>query len=348
MTGIWRPVSGSVTVLADQVRVALVLRMHHHGDVAEHGFRTRGRHHQFAAAVAQRVADRPQEAVFLFVDDFQVGDRGLQHRVPVDQALATVDQAVFVQAHERLDHRVGGHRVHGEHAARPVARRADAAHLALDDVAGLLLPLPHLGDETLAAERVARLALAFGGEVARDDHFRGDARVVGAHLPQRVEAAHAVVAHQRVHQRVLERMAHVQRAGDVRRRQQDRVRLALAAGLEHAAALPLFVQAGFELLGVVGGGEGVGHGGPGLVLVRHPGESRIHFDFVAVIGSNSKMDSCFRRNDGIGVTCRTSSTPARAPGTASSVRAAGRARNRPRERPPARVRNRRRRVRRAG
>ena len=88
----------------------------------------------------------------------------------------------------------------------------------------------------VAAEAVARQA--FAREVARDHHLRRDAGVVGAHLPQRVEAAHAVVADQRVLQRVLERVAHVQRAGDVRRRQQDRVGLARAARLERAARFP--------------------------------------------------------------------------------------------------------------
>ncbi|KAG1385089.1 hypothetical protein G6F59_017616 [Rhizopus arrhizus] len=43
--------------------------------------------------------------------------------------------------------------------------------------------------------------------------------MVGTDLPQRVVAAHAVVAHQRVHQGLLEGMAHVQGGGRVRRRQ---------------------------------------------------------------------------------------------------------------------------------
>ena len=87
--------------------------------------------------------------------------------------------------------------------------------------------------------------------------------MVGAHLPQRVEAAHAVVADQRVLQRVLEGVAHVQRAGHVRRRQHDRVGLALAAGLEHAAGLPLRVQAGLEGLRLEGLFHGAQDGAPG-------------------------------------------------------------------------------------
>ena len=76
-------------------------------------------------------------------------------------------------------------------------------------------------DEFLAPEVVARFA--FRLELALDHHLGGDAGVVGARLPQRVVAAHAVVAGERVHERVLERVPHVQRAGDVGRRQHDAV-----------------------------------------------------------------------------------------------------------------------------
>ena len=60
-------------------------------------------------------------------------------------------------------------------------------------------------------------------QLALDHDLRGDAGVVGADHPVGVEAAHAVIADQRIHQRLLERVAHVQRAGDVRRRQLDAI-----------------------------------------------------------------------------------------------------------------------------
>ena len=63
-----------------------------------------------------------------------------------------------------------------------------------------------------------------GCELLLDDDLRGDAGVIGADLPQRVVAEHAVLANQRVHHRLLERVAHVQGAGDVRRRKLDRKR----------------------------------------------------------------------------------------------------------------------------
>ncbi|MPM08936.1 hypothetical protein SDC9_55252 [bioreactor metagenome] len=66
---------------------------------------------------------------------------------------------------------------------------------------------------------------ALGVQLALDDDLRGDAGVVGARLPQRVVTAHPVVAGQCIHDRLVEAMAHVQRAGDVGRRDHDGVRL---------------------------------------------------------------------------------------------------------------------------
>jgi hypothetical protein len=98
-------------------------------------------------------------------------------------------------------------------------------------------------------------APVFDRELVLHDLLRGDAGVVGADLPQRFQAAHALVADQHVHHRLLERMAHVQGAGDVRRRQQDAVRLALSgrlgrANLELAALLPAGVPLRLDRTGL--------------------------------------------------------------------------------------------------
>ena len=338
--------------------------MHHGGGVAEHGFRAGGGDDQVVArlaqdlvavavdldvfvgrAVGQRIADRPHVAVFFLAGDLEVGDRGLQHRIPIDQALAAVDQALFVQAHEGLGDRGGGHRVHGEHAARPVAAGAEPAHLPLDGAAGLFLPGPDLLDEGVAAQRVAGFALALEHQVAADHHLGGDAGVVGAHLPQRAVTAHAVVADQRVLQGVLERVAHVQRAGDVRRRQQDGVGRAVARGRERAAAFPLLVQAGFEGFRVVARGEG-GHGFR-LSCLLFPLPSWERMPRRGRRGAQSRPLSrrCAppspARGEGTStaITCRACSPRGRAPGNASSVRAAGRARRGRQAPPPARARS---------
>ncbi len=261
--------------LADEGGVALVLGVHRDGGVAEHGLGAGGGHHHVAAAVAQGVADVPEEAVLFFALHFQVAHRRFEHRVPVDQALAAVDQAFFVQAHEGFGDHGRELVVHGEVLARPVHGVAHAAHLRGDGVAAHFLPLPDLLREGLAAEVVAADLLFL--QLALDHDLRGDAGVVGAGHPEGVRAHHAVVAREAVHDGLVERVAHVQGAGHVRRRELDaergRAGLRFArtakARLADTALLPPGAPAGFDGSGFEGLGEGgqagllhgVGHGG---------------------------------------------------------------------------------------
>ena len=135
---------------------------------------------------------------------------------------------------------------------------AEAAHLAGDGAAGLRLPLPDAFDEFVAAEIEAVFALR--RELALHHHLRGDAGVIGARLPQRVKAAHAMPARERIHERVLEGVAHVQRAGDVRRRQHDAIGRAFTGGRECSGSFPTFVDPALD----VARGVGLVHEGPGL------------------------------------------------------------------------------------
>ncbi len=227
-------------LLADQVLVTLVRRIHCDCGVAEHRFRASRRDHEMTAAIRERITQVPQLTLLGHGQHFEIRQRRVQHRIPVDEPLAAIHQPVFVQAHEHVGDDGGQAFVHREAIARPVDRIAEAPLLPEDRVAGLRLPLPHALDERLASE-VAPV-LAFRVQLPLDDHLCRDAGVVGARLPQRVVAVHAVLARQRVHQRVLERVPHVQRAGDVRRRNYDGVRLATAGRCEPTVRLPALVE----------------------------------------------------------------------------------------------------------
>ena len=83
--------------------------------------------------------------------------------------------------------------------------------------------------------------------LALDHHLGGDAGMVGARLPEHVAAAHALEADQDVLERVVERVAHVERAGDVRRRDDDRVGLGAAPlGAGPALKAPASSQRGID------------------------------------------------------------------------------------------------------
>ncbi len=243
-------------VAADQALVAFVLGMDRDGGIAEHGFRASGGDHQVilaiggACAVSQRVAQMPEVALLVVVFHFQVGNGGMQLGVPVDQAFAAIDQAILVQAHKGFLDRFGQAGIHGEALARPVHGGAQAANLAGDVAAGFMLPFPDLFEKLRAAQVVAADALR--AQLALDHHLRGDARMVGARLPQRVAALHAAEADQRVHDGVVEAMAHVQAAGDVRRRDHDGVGLARTLGREIVVRFPGLVPGSLDGVGLVG------------------------------------------------------------------------------------------------
>ena len=233
----------------DQFGVALVLRVHRERAVSQHRFGARGGDHHVALAVGPRVAEMPHAALFFRRHDFQVGQGRVQHGVPVDQPFSPVDQTFLVQRDELAPHGLRQPFVHREAVTRPVHRGAEAAHLHADAVAGVFFPFPHRVDEPFAAEIVPRGAL--GEQLAFDHHLRRDTGVVGAGLPQRVGALHALPARQRIHDRVLEGVPHVQAAGDVRRRQHDAVGFALTRRLEPSFFFPGPVNARLDCVGVV-------------------------------------------------------------------------------------------------
>jgi hypothetical protein len=114
-------------------------------------------------------------------------------------------------------------------------------------------PLPDALQKFLPTEIVARQFLFF--EFALDDELRGDASVIFAGNPERAEAAHALETREHVHQGVLEGVPHVERAGHVRRRDDDgidgRVRVAVDFGREAALRFPVRVVSFFSLFRIV-------------------------------------------------------------------------------------------------
>ena len=160
-----------------------------------------------------------------------------------------------MKAHEHFGDRGGKIGLHGEARAAPVAGRTEAPQLVQDVIALLLTPLPHQLHERLAAEVVARLALRAQRLLHRV--LRGDAGVIGAGLPERLETAQPTEADHHVLERVVEDVAHVQDAGHVGGRDHDRERglLRVGSGAEGFGAFPRLVDAGLGGPGVIGLGH---------------------------------------------------------------------------------------------
>jgi hypothetical protein len=130
---------------------------------------------------------------------------------------------------------------------RSRGQSSEAPQLPGDRAAGFSLPLPHALDEPLAAEIAPVDALL--GQQPLHHHLRRDAGMIRAGLPEHVAPLHPAPADQRVLHGEGQRVAHVQAAGHVRRRDHDRVgsRIRIRIGGERPCPLPALIQAGLDL-----------------------------------------------------------------------------------------------------
>ncbi len=234
---------GQVDGLAHQVLVALVLRAYGNAGVAQHGFGARGGHNNVFHAVhrlGKRVAKVPKVALLIHVLGLVVGDGGGAGRAPVHDAAALVDKAIVVPVAEHLAHRMGIFGRHGELLVGVVARAAHARDLAHDGVAVILAPIPAGVDELLAPDLQAGNALF--SELLVYLGLGGDAGMVGTKDPTGLVALHAGMADAGVLDGVVQGMAHVQHAGNVRGRDNDGVGIgAVLAEARRALKISLFL-----------------------------------------------------------------------------------------------------------
>ena len=243
---------GQDHVTAVEMGVAGVVGVNGHGGIAQHGFGAGGGQLQLFARLLHGIEDVPEIAVLFDIFHFGVGDGGHVVGAPVHQAVAPVDEALFIQPHEHLAHGLGAALVHGEALPVPVAARAHAAKLAGDAPAVLPLPGPGVLQEAFAAQHFLGESLA--AELFHHLHLGGDGCVVGAGQPEGGVALHAVVADQRILKRGIHGVAHVQLPRHVGRRHHDGKGLLALVDLrgESAAFFPLLVGFRFNRLGIVG------------------------------------------------------------------------------------------------
>ena len=234
--------------LADQSRVALVVRVHCDGGVGQHRLGPHGGHGDRAGARLEGVVDRVEHVLHAPLLHLEVRDRRAETRVPVDHVVVAVDQPLLVQPDEHVHDRLHVVVVHREALVLVVEGGAKPFELLDDRGAVLLAPLPYALDKCLAPDLLA--ARAFRGKLLLHLNLGGDAGVVGAEDPLGAAALHAPEADQRVLDRAVERVAHVKHAGHVRRRDGYREVLAgVARGLrmEDPGVVPAREHAGLHV-----------------------------------------------------------------------------------------------------
>ena len=117
-------------IAPDEFGIALVFGMHGDRRVSEHRLGPRCRDGDELAAVLpvesrDRVTEVPQMALHFRLQNFEIGDRGVQHGIPIDETLGLIDQPLAMELDEHLDHRARKPFVEREPLARPVAGGAE-------------------------------------------------------------------------------------------------------------------------------------------------------------------------------------------------------------------------------
>ncbi len=241
---------------ANQVFIAFIVRVYRQSGITEHGFRAGGGNYHMIfsissfCALGKRITEIPEGAIFFFINNFQVGNRGMQFRVPVHQALAAIDQFFIVEADKHFGYSFGQPFIHGETFPGPVHGGAKPAHLSCNGITALFFPLPDFIDKLVTAQIM--FTQAFPLQLSFNNHLGGNTGMVGTNLPQGVFPQHALITDHGIHNGLLKTMPHMQAARDIGRRDHDAIGIALAGGPEIALVFPGLIPGGFDLLRLVG------------------------------------------------------------------------------------------------
>lgn len=241
------------------------------GGISEHGFGAGGGDFDKEALFTEdRVAEIPKLGVDGLIDEFVVGEGGLDACGPVDQAFATVDQAFVEEGEEDVTNGFGKAGGHGELGAFPVEGGAEAFELSEDPGFVEVFPRPDPFEHGLSAEIVAGESF-FLPEAAFDDGLGGDTCVIGTGHPEGRKALHPGDPGEHILDAIVQGVAEVQSACDIGQRDHDGVGATRGVdrGVEEAIVLAPTVPRGFDRRRVKGlgftarrsRGEGLRRGG---------------------------------------------------------------------------------------
>ena len=194
----------------------------------------------------------PEAAGHVLVLDLGIRQCRAALGAPVDDAIALIDKALFVQLTEGLTNGLGSRLVHGECASVPIAGRTEHLLLLDDAVAVFLLPRPDALEELLTAEVVAGKSLFFT-QLLLDLYLRCNACVVGSGKPEGSIALHSLIAGENILQGRVKSMTHVELACYIGGRHDDGKRLFVGVynALKVTAGLPHIINSLFDRTRVI-------------------------------------------------------------------------------------------------
>ena len=140
-------------LLAHQVLVTLIVRMHTNGGVSHDGLWTCGGDCDPTVRFANNGITHIVQLAMLFrVDDLLIAQRCQCHGIPIDHAHPPVNQTAFMHLNEGVDDPLVVPLVHGEAGSVPIATGTELLELFQDDPTMLMGPFPCMFEEGLSGE----------------------------------------------------------------------------------------------------------------------------------------------------------------------------------------------------
>ena len=169
-------------IFADNVFITFVFIGNGDGRIAEQRFGTRCRNrHKASLFPFDGIIKVPHFADDFALFDFQIGNRRLQIRIPVNQTFRAVNQSFFIQRYKLLTHGAAKSFVHCKTFARPIQRSPQTAQLIGDLAAGFGFPFPDLFNKLFTSQIMSGNAVF--GQQTFNDHLRGNTGMIRAGLP---------------------------------------------------------------------------------------------------------------------------------------------------------------------
>ena len=258
---------GDAHLLSLQPTVLRILGVNAHARVAHNGFGARGCDNGIATflvtmddfalnsrcgtVISLNIIFEVVEFAFLLaIDHLFVGECGLRLGIPVDHTEATINQALVEEINKDFDHAFAARFVHREGGAIPIAGGTQLAKLLENDATVLFCPVPGVAQEFFASE--VTFADALLCQLVDDFGFRRDRGVIRPGNPASILTFHAGTTHENILNRVVQNMSHVQNAGNIGGRNDNRVRPApVGLRTEKFMVGPVSIPLTFHCLGGV-------------------------------------------------------------------------------------------------
>ena len=110
--------------LADKIAITLIIGVNSNSHIAKHRFRAGCCNCDHSVHILHRIMELPHFAVHVFLFNFEIRNRCLEFRIPVDQPLIPVNQAVLMQFYKNFADRIRQALIHGEPATLPISAYA--------------------------------------------------------------------------------------------------------------------------------------------------------------------------------------------------------------------------------